>query len=84
MAEVMAVVFANFNNFMAVGATKFKAISLAVFLWAVIKIKVRYNLFKWLKKRVGADYEMNCLRIKGGNNKCQKEVINVMKNLNLI
>ena len=46
MAEVMAVVFANFNNFMAVGATKFKAISLAVFLWAVIKIKVRYNLFK--------------------------------------
>lgn len=46
MAEVMAVVFVNFNNFMAVGATKFKAISLAVFLWAVIKIKVRYNLFK--------------------------------------
>lgn len=32
--------------------------------------------------KVGADYEMNCLRIKGGNNLCRKDVINVMKNSN--
>ena len=31
MTEVMAEIFANFNNFMAVGANKFIAISLAIF-----------------------------------------------------
>lgn len=39
MAEVMAKIFFNLI-----------AITLAIFLWAVFKIKARYNLFKKFKE----------------------------------
>ena len=43
MAKVIAVNYIIFNNFMADSFIKFIAISLAIFLWAVLKNKVRYN-----------------------------------------
>lgn len=46
MAKVIAVNYIIFNNFMADSFIRFIAISLAIFLWAVFKIKARYNLFK--------------------------------------
>ena len=44
MVEVMAVNYIIFNNFMANSFIRFIAISLAIFSWAVLKNKVRYNL----------------------------------------
>jgi len=46
MAEVMAVDFVFFDDFLAKDYLNLIAITLAIFLWAVIKIKARYNLFK--------------------------------------
>ena len=46
MVEVMAINYIVFNNFMANSSIRFIAISLAIFLWAVLKVKARYNLFK--------------------------------------
>ena len=46
MAEVMAEDFVIFDDFLAEDFLILIAISLAIFLWAVIKIKERYNLFK--------------------------------------
>lgn len=65
IAEVMAVDFVIFDDFLAEIFLYFIAITIAIFLWAVLKVKARYNLFKRDFKKVGADYEMNCLRIKG-------------------
>lgn len=53
MVEVMAVNYIVFNNFMSDSFIRFIAISLAIFLWAVLKNKVRYNFFRSLMK-VGA------------------------------
>ena len=43
MVEVMAVNYIIFNKFMANSYIRFIAISLAIFLCAVLKNKVRYN-----------------------------------------
>lgn len=43
MVKVMDVNYIIFNNFMANSFIRFIAISLAIFLWAVLKNKVRYN-----------------------------------------
>lgn len=46
MPEVMAVDFLIFYYFLVEIFLIFIAISLVIFLWAVIKVKARYNLFK--------------------------------------
>lgn len=46
MAVTMAEDFVFFNDFLAEDFIIFIAISLAIFLWAVLKVKARYNLFK--------------------------------------
>lgn len=46
MAEVMATDFCIFNYFLTEDFLEFIAIGLAIFLWAVLKAKARYNLFK--------------------------------------
>ena len=46
MVEVMAVNYIVFNNFMTDSFIRFIAISLAIFLWAVLKNKLRYNFFE--------------------------------------
>ena len=46
MAKVMAVDFVIFYCFLTEDFLIFIAITLAIFLWAVLKVKARYNLFK--------------------------------------